>query len=177
MLKQFVKLFVITFLIFGYTSSKTSAETNIAYLDLKIIMNESIAGKKAQDYLAKQHENNLANFKKTAEKLKKEEMDLIAKKQVMEKEEYTKEIEKLRTKAADFAKERRAKTEKLTTTRVKARNELLSAIKPLLEKYSNENNVDLVIDKKNVIIGKSSIDITSIIIKELNQTLPSLKLN
>ena len=119
----------------------------------------------------------MENFKKTAEKLKKEEMDLIAKKQVMEKEEYTKEIEKLRTKAADFAKERRAKTEKLTKTRVKARNELLSAIKPLLEKYSNENNVDLVIDKKNVIIGKSSIDITSIIIKELNQTLASLNLN
>ena len=177
MLKQFVKLFVITFLMLGYTSSKASAETNIVYLDLKIIMNESNAGKKAQDYLAKQHENNLANFKKTAEKLKKEEMDLIAKKQGMEKEEYKKEIEKLRAKASDFAKERREKTENLGKTRAKARNELLAAIKPLLEKYSNENNVDLVIDKKNVIIGKSSIDITSIIIKELNQALPSLKLN
>ena len=177
MLKQFVKLFVITFLILGYTSSKTNAATNIVYLDLKIIMNESIAGKKAQDYLAKQHESNLASFKKTAEKLKKEEMDLIAKKQVMEKEEYKKEIDKLREKAANFAKERRERTEKLAKTRMKARNELLSAIKPLLEKYSNENNVDLVIDKKNVIIGKSSIDITSTIIKELNQKLPSLKLN
>jgi len=177
MLKQFVKLFVITFLILGYTNSKTSAETNVVYLDLKIIMNESVAGKKAQDYLAKQHENNLADFKKTAEKLKKEEMDLIAKKQVMEKEKYKEEIEKLRSKAASFAKERREKTEKLAKTRMKARNDLLSAIKPLLEKYSNENGVDLVIDKKNVIIGKSNIDITSIIIKELNQVLPSLKLN
>ena len=177
MLKQFVKLFVITFLILGYTNSNTSAETNVVYLDLKIIMNESVAGKKAQDYLAKQHENNLAGFKKTAEKLKKEEMDLIAKKQVMEKEDYKKEIEKLRKKASNFAKDRRDKTEKLAKTRAKARNELLSAIRPLLEKYSNEHNVDLVIDKKNVIIGKSSIDITSIIIKELNQTLPSLKLN
>jgi len=177
MLKQFVKLFVITFLILGYTNSKTSAETNIVYLDLKIIMNESAAGKKAQDYLEKQHKNNLASFKKTAEKLKKEEMDLIAKKQVMEKEKYKKEIEKLRSKAANFAKERRDKTEELAKTRMKARNDLLSAIKPLLEKYSNENGVDLVIDKKNVIIGKSNIDITSIIIKELNQVLPSLKLN
>ena len=177
MLKQFVKLFVITFLILGYTNSKTSAETNIVYLDLKIIMNESAAGKKAQDYLAKQHKNNLASFKKTAEKLKKEEMDLIAKKQVMEKEKYKKEIEKLRSKAANFAKERRDKTEELAKTRMKARNDLLSAIKPLLEKYSNENGVDLVIDKKNVIIGKSNIDITSTIIKELDQVLPSLKLN
>ncbi len=115
--------------------------------------------------------------KKGPEKLKKEEMDLIAKKQVMEKEDYKKEIEKLRKKASNFAKDRRDKTEKLAKTRAKARNELLSAIRPLLEKYSNEHNVDLVIDKKNVIIGKSSIDITSIIIKELNQTLPSLKLN
>ncbi len=177
MLKQFVKLFVITFFILGYTSIKASAETKLVYLDLKIIMNESNAGKKAQDYLAKQHESNLASFKKTAEKLKKEEMDRIAKKQVMEKDEYKKKIEKLRAKASDFAKERRSKTEKLSKTRAEARNQLLSAIKPLLEKYSNENNVDLVIDKKNVIIGKSSIDITSIIIKELNQSLPSLKLN
>jgi len=177
MLKQFVKLFVITFLILGYTNSKISAETNLVYLDLKIIMNDSDAGKKAQDYLTEQHKNNLASFKKTVEKLKKEEMDLIAKKQVMEKEKYKKEIEKLRSKAASFSKERKEKTEKLAKTRMKARNELLSAIKPLLEKYSNENDVDLVIDKKNVIIGKSNIDITSIIIKELNQVLPSLKLN
>jgi len=177
MLKQFVKLFVITFLILGYTNSKISAETNLVYLDLKIIMNDSDAGKKAQDYLTEQHKNNLASFKKTAEKLKKEEMDLIAKKQVMEKEKYKKEIEKLRSKAASFSKERKEKTEKLAKTRMKARNELLSAIKPLLEKYSNENDIDLVIDKKNVIIGKSNIDITSIIIKELNQVLPSLKLN
>jgi len=177
MLKQFVKLFVITFLILGYTNSKTSAETNIVYLDLKIIMNESAAGKKAQDYLAKQHKNNLASFKKTAEKLKKEEMDLIAKKQVMAKEKYQEEIEKLRSKAANFAKDRREKTEELAKTRMKARNDLLSAIKPLLEKYSNENGVDLVIDKKNVIIGKSNIDITSTIIKQLDQVLPSLKLN
>ncbi len=45
--------------------------------------------------------------KKGPEKLKKEEMDLIAKKQVMEKEDYKKEIEKLRKKASNFAKDRK----------------------------------------------------------------------
>ena len=64
MLKQFVKLFVITFLILGYTSSKTSAETNIVYLDLKIIMNESTAGKKAQDNLKNLLKNSNRNLRK-----------------------------------------------------------------------------------------------------------------
>ena len=177
MLKQFVKLFVITFCILSYTSLTAKADTNIVYLDLKKIMNESVAGKKAQDYLEKKHKENLADFKKSEEKLKKEEADLISKRQVLDKDQYMQESEKLRTKARDYANKRRDTIQKLAKTRTDARTQLLMAIQPILQEYSEANNIDLVLDKKDVIIGKKNIDITAIIIEELNKKIPSLKLN
>ena len=50
-MKYLVKFFVVTLVILICTHA--SAEQNIAYIDMKIILNESKAGKGAQDYLKK----------------------------------------------------------------------------------------------------------------------------
>ena len=48
-MKYLVKIFVVTFL--SLVCTHTWAEQNIAYLDMKYILNNSKAGKAAQDYL------------------------------------------------------------------------------------------------------------------------------
>ena len=50
-------------------------------------------------------------------------------------------------------------------------------LNPILKKYMADNNIKLVIDKKNVLLGDSSLEITSQIIDILNKELKSLKLN
>ena len=87
------------------------------------------------------------------------------------------ESEKLRTKARDYANKRRDIIQKLAKTRTDARTQLLMAIQPILQEFSEAKDIDLVLDKEDVIIGKKNIDITAIIIEELNKNLPSLKLN
>ena len=51
---------------------------------------------------------------------------------------------------------------------LKIKNKVLEKIIQLLEKYSIENKIDLIFDNKNYIIASNSIDITDIILKELN---------
>ena len=53
---------------------------------------------------------------------------------------------------------------------------LLSKLDPILKNYISENNITLILDKKNIIAGKSSVDITNIIVEKLNNELPSLKI-
>ena len=50
----------------------------------------------------------------------------------------------------------------------KIRNKIIDNIVKLLEKYAIENKIDLIFNNKNYIIASNSIDITDIILKELD---------
>ena len=45
-----------------------------------------------------------------------------------------------------------------------------------LDDYCQENNISLILDKRNILGGNSKLDITEIITEKLNKELPSLNL-
>jgi len=89
-LKYIVKIFVITYLIFGITNS--FAENKVVYIDMNKILNESKVGAFVEKELTKLHETKLDDFKKTEENLKKKEIDLISKRNIMAREEFDKKV-------------------------------------------------------------------------------------
>jgi len=54
---------------------------------------------------------------------------------------------------------------------------LINAIDPIVANYIKANNVSLVVDKKVTFGGNPENDITSIIKKELDKSLPKINLN
>ena len=173
-MKYLVKFFVVTFLLLICTH--VSAEQKIAYLDMKFVLNNSNAGKGAQDFLQKSFKDNQKKFVDAENALKKEENDLIAQKTILTKEEYQKKSDNLRKKVIDYQSQRRLSLEKITTQRGEARQKLLEILDPILKTYTEENNISLVIDKKDILLGNTDLDITNIIVKELNKKLPSLSI-
>ena len=145
-------------------------------IDLKFVLNNSKAGKGAQDFLKKSLNNNIKKYGDMEKALKKEESDLLAKKTVLSKEEYTKRSDSLRKKVIDYQSQRRASLDKITTLRAKSRETLLEKIDPILNTYIKENDISLVVDKKNMLGGKPEYDITKFIVEKLNKELPSLNL-
>ena len=174
-MKYLVKLFVITF--FSLICTNAFAEQKVVYVDMKYILNNSKAGKGAQDYLQKSFKNNQKKFADTEKNLKKEEEDLLSKKTVLSKEDYKRESDQLRKKVLTYQSERRTAIEKITNERRIAREKLLKALNPIVNEYIQENDIAFVIDKKNVLGGQSSLDITKEIIEKLNKKLPSVSLN
>ena len=67
--------------------------------------------------------------------------------------------------------------ETVAKQRAKARNELLKNLNPLLSNYMKEKNIKMVIDKKNLVLADSNLDITKDVIALLNQKIKTLKLN
>ena len=173
-MKYLVKFFVVTFLLLIYTHA--SAEQKVAYLDMKFVLNNSKAGKAAQDFLKKSFNDNAKKFTDIEKKLKNEENDLLKKKNILAKEEYAKRSDDLRKKVIDYQSERRSSLDKIATQRAKARETLMKKIEPIVDSYINENNISIVMDKKNMIGGLKEYDITNIIVEKLNKELPSLKL-
>ena len=174
-MKYFVKFFVITLLVLLCTYVQAD-NSQIRFINLKIILNESKAGKEAQDFLKKSAQANINKFKETEDSLKEQETDLISKKNVLSKEEYKKMADNLRENVRKYQKERDSKLKKISTLRSEARSKLISEIKPILKEYTKENNISVVFNSKDVLHADPELDVTKLIIKLLDKKLPSLNL-
>ena len=173
-MKYLVKFFVVTFLLLVCTY--VSAEQKVAYLDMKFVLNNSKAGKGAQDFLQKSFQENQKNFLDRENELKDEESNLLAQKAILTKEEYQKKSDNLRKKVIDYQSQRRASLDKITNQRTEARQKLLDKLDPILKTYIEEKDISFIIDTKNVLLGDPDFDITKIIVERLNTALPSLSL-
>ena len=174
-LKYIVKIFVITYLIFGITNS--FAENKVVYIDMNRILNESKEGIFVEKELTKIHNAKLDNFKQIEEKLKKEEIGLISKRNIMAREDFDKKVKVLNEEAQKYQDERRKWFDGITVKRNNARAEVLESLDPILTEHFEQNQISIMLYKRNIAIGSSELDITDTIIDELNKKLPSIKLN
>ena len=157
-------------------------ETNIlagtpSYLDFKLILNKSTAGKKAQDSLQKQLDSGIKSINSKEKNLLEEEKKIIQQKKVISQDEYIKKVNNLRKKVSDLQKSKNQLLDRIGKDRLKARNELLKNLNPIIEQYMQEKKIRLVVDKKNIILADEKLDITDDILKLLNNKLQSIKLN
>ena len=97
---------IIVIFIFFLQIEKNLLASDIYFVDYSKVMNESIAGKKAQDYLKKLINNSNKKFQETAKKLKNEEKNIISQKNALSKEEYKKKADALRKKVFELNQER-----------------------------------------------------------------------
>ena len=173
-MKYLVKFFVVTFFLIASTSA--FAEQKIVVLDMKYVLNKSKAGKGGQEFLENKFKDNAKKLNSMEKALKKEETDLLKQKDVLSKDDYSKKTDELRKKVIEYQALSRSSLDDLAKQRAEARNIMISKIEPILDSYINENNISLVLYKKNVIGGSKENDITDIIVEKLNKDFPTLNL-
>ena len=175
-MKNLIKIFLILFA-FLIPIEKQLLASDVYFIDYSKVMNESTAGKKAQDYLKNLLANSNKKFNDTAKKLKEEENKIIGQKNALSKEEYKKKADALRKKVFELNKGRDKLIRDIAAKRKKAGDDMLKKLNPILGKYMEENNISVVIDKKNVLMGNKKFEITSQIIEILNKEFKSINLN
>ena len=169
-------LLLLIFFIF-FSKISLSHEKTIVYIDLNKIMNNSIAGKSITSQLENNHKKNILKFKNIEEELKKEEAEIISQKNVITKEEFEKKIIDLRDKANKFRKERNDNINNLNNQRLEATSKMITLVRPILSEFSDQNSISLIIDKKNIIIGKTLLDITNDILKIIDEKIGKIQLD
>ena len=147
------------------------------YLDFKLILNQSKAGKQAQDFLKKKLEKGIVDLKASEKSLQEEEKKIIQQKKILKPEEYKSKVEKLRSNVANLQKKRNKLFDDIAKQRIKARNELLKNLNPIIKDYMNEKKIRMVIDKKSLLLADENLNITKEIMALLNKKLKSINLN
>jgi Skp family chaperone for outer membrane proteins len=171
---RYLKIIFFVLLILNFYNLSFAEETY--FIDMNKLLNQSKAGKEAQDFLKKKIITGDKKLKEERKLLKKEEIDLIAKKKTLPADEYKKKLNQLREKNIKFQRKRTSFATTIATQRTEARNTLLKAIDPVLTKYMSENNIQIIIYKKYVAMANSKLDLTDKILEILNKELKSLDL-
>ena len=78
---------------------------------------------------------------------------------------------------ANLQKEKQKSFSDISNSRNQAKKVLIDTINPILKKYMEENNIRIVLDKQNIILADTKLEITEIIIELLNQNLKTIRLN
>ena len=146
------------------------------FIDFKYVLNESVAGKKAQTALKNKLEKGLNQIREKEKKLREQEKNIINQKKILTPEEYKKKVDKLRTDANNLQKERKKILDDVAKQRANARNELLKNLNPIIKDYMKGKNIRMVIDKKNLIVADDDLNITEDIVKKLNEKLKSINI-
>ena len=170
----YIKYLVLVIAFVLLQNSNLLAE-KIVYLNIEKIMKTSKAGKSIIKKINQTNEANLKKFKKIEEDLKNDEQDLIAKKNILSEEEFKKKFDLLKKKINDYKILRQNSIQDITTKRRNASSEFFKKINPILGKYATENDISFILQKKNIIMGKTELDITDDVLKIIDKEVSKIK--
>jgi outer membrane protein len=152
------------------------ADVNIVFVDLNKIMTTSKPGSSILENLNKKNNQFLNNFKKDEKKLKDDEIKLISQKNILSEEEFQSKVKKLKIEINTYNENRKKTIKDFNIFKAETTNKFTKMINSIFIKYSNDKSISMIFDKKNMIIGKSELDITDEIIKIVNTEIKEFKI-
>ena len=153
------------------------ASENIAFIDLNYIINNSVAGKKINIAINELSEEKNKDFKVIETEIKKDENELISKKNIIEESIYNKKVNEIRNRINNYKLERQKYNKNLNDKKIKYNNLLLEKLNPIISDYVEKNSISIVLPKKMIIIGKKNLDITKQILGALDKSVQKINLD
>tara|TARA_B110000027_G_C16108437_1_gene296449 strand:- start:1096 stop:1623 length:528 start_codon:yes stop_codon:yes gene_type:complete len=170
------KLILLQFFFITFFSIMVKSVENLYYVDFDFILNNSLSGKSLILELNDLKKKNDTKFKKKSDEIKLNKEIIIKQKNVINNTEFELKINNLNKEIDIYKKELNKDLALIESLRIKANAQLIKIVNDILIEYSDKNGIDLIINKKSVIIGKSDLEITSEIIKILNDKIKKINL-
>ena len=161
-----MKKFLLIFVLFFFQNNAFSK--NIVYLDIQYIIDNSDLGIFYKSKINKLVENNKESLKIKENEINLKEKEIKNQKNLLSKEEIEKKIVSLNNLVKNYQIEQNKKNKLVIDEKKIYTSKILKLLNPLLTNYVEKNKITLVVDKKNILVGIKSLDITPDILKILN---------
>jgi outer membrane protein len=171
-----MKNLFLSIIILLYFTNFTYAEQKIAFIDMNKVISKSKAGSSILKQLNNLNDKNLEFLKKEEKKFKEKETKLISQKNIISEDNFTKKVDDLKTEIKSYKTSRKKIITNFNKLKVDNTNKLLKLINPILVKFSNENEISIILQKKNLVIGNIQVEITDEIIKIVNADIKEFKI-
>ena len=164
-LKKFIFIFIFFFLSLTYSFSSEK----IAFIDIDYILNNSNLGKIIIIELEEKNKNNIQTLSKKEQNLKKKKEDINKTKNISSKEQLEKDIANFNQEIEKYRSEKDKVLNEFKLLKETKLDNFLKKINPLIQEYMKNNSIGVLLEKKQIFIGSSSINITDDIIKLINE--------
>lgn len=142
---------------------------NISYIDLNFLLNETNLGKKVFEEINIKNSDNIKYLTDKENIIRNKEVKIKQTQNVVSDEKFKEDLNMLNIEISEFLKEKKTLSNQFEIFRQNKLNEFFSKIRPIIEDYMNNKSITILLDKKNIFMGKLDNEITADIVKLINK--------
>ena len=165
---KFFYIFLIICLV-TLNNSKSYSKDKIAFIDLNYILSESNEGKNILKQLEIDNNKNLKFFEAEEEKLKKEKNDIDKLKNILSLEDYNKKKILFKNKVNTYNQKKSDMIKSFEKIKNKELNSFFSNLNEIMNIFMKDHSINLILDKKNIVMANNDNDISDDILKLVNK--------
>ena len=164
-------------ILFFFSSNLLLASEKIMFVDVNYIFSNSVAGKDITNKVKMDFDKSQKNLEILKNKLINDEKKLINQKNILSKEEFEKNLFDLKNEMDEFNNQRIKLNSEIDVYRNKLQSSFSLELSNVIQKYANENNIDLIIDKNTILVGKNVLDATKDVLELFDKNIKKININ
>ena len=168
MKKNIIKIFII---LISFVVVSNSYADKIVYIDMDYILNQSIKGKNISQILQNENKTTTDKFNKIEESLKIEEKQIISKKNLLNDDQFRKLIQEFQIKVDNFNSEKKKAINILNNKKIILTKDFINEINPIFVEFAQKNSISIILKKKDIIMGDTSLDKTLEFLNLVNEKI------
>jgi len=145
--------------------------SNVVYIDMSYILSNSIKGKSILNELDLKNNKNIEELESMEKILKDLEKNISNQRNILSEQEFEKKVKDLKAKVVIFRKDKDKLVQEFNDLKNNAIQNFMKNVEPLVSDYMKKNSINIVLAKKDVIIGKKNLDITNDILKIVDKNI------
>ena len=168
-------LFLGIFSIFLFIVNPVNSDQKIVFINMEKVLETSNSGSSILKQLNDINNKNVMFLKKEEKKFKEKETKLISQKNIISESDFQNKINDLKAEIKKYNQNKKKIITDFNKLKVDNTNKLLKLINPILVKFSNDKEISIILQKKDLVVGKTQLDITDEIIEIINKAIKEFK--
>ena len=148
----------------------------IQFIDMDRVISTSNSGVSIIEQLNKLNKENILFFNKEEKIFKEKEVKLISQKNIISETDLKNKVNELKTEINAYNQKKNKMINNFKMLKVDNTKKLSKSINEILVEYSKDNSISFILKKKDLVIGKTELDITDEIIKIVNNRISKFKI-
>ena len=157
-------------------TNQAFSEQKIAFIDMDKVISTSKSGSSILKQLTDLNNKNSKFLKDEKKKFQEKEKKLIAQKNILSEIDFKNKFKELKSEIKNYNQNRNKMLADFNKLKIDNTNSLLRLINPILVKFSNDKEIAIILQKKDLVVAKTQLDITDEVIKIINSEVKEFKI-
>ena len=162
-------------ILFLFLTNQAFSEQKIAFIDMDKVISTSKSGSSILKQLTDLKKKNSKFLKDEKKKFQEKETKLFAQKNILSETDFKNKLNELKSEIKNYNQNRNKMLADFNKLKIDNTNNLLKLINPILVKFSNDKEIAIILQKKDLVVAKTQLDITDEVIKIVNLEVKEFK--